>query len=117
MDINELVNPAAEAHQIFDATDEDIYEAVMDAKKVREALEKSSDLHGESDSDEVVEPMITRDEALQAALSLRKFTKYLNDPFARKLEVMLGSFGQQMRATAIRNTKDTKLTSYFGLKE
>ncbi|KAF8547077.1 hypothetical protein OG21DRAFT_1573673, partial [Imleria badia] len=97
-DINELVNPAAKAHQIFDAMDEGIYEAVMDAKKVREALEKSGDLDGESDLDEVVELMIMHGKALQAALSLRKFTRYLNDPFARKLEVMLvGLFGQQMQ--------------------
>ncbi|KAF8559500.1 hypothetical protein OG21DRAFT_1502741 [Imleria badia] len=92
MNIDELLNPAVEAHQIFDATDEDIYQAVMDAKKAREASVKGCDL----DSDEAVEQMTTRDEAFQAALSLRKYTKYLDDPFARKLEVMLGSFGQRM---------------------
>ncbi|KIK74703.1 hypothetical protein PAXRUDRAFT_19614 [Paxillus rubicundulus Ve08.2h10] len=40
MDINELLNPAIEAHQVFEATDEDIYEVVMDVKRVWEESAK-----------------------------------------------------------------------------
>ena len=36
MDVTELVNPAEETHNIFNASDEDIFGAVMDAKTVRE---------------------------------------------------------------------------------
>ncbi|KAF8551878.1 hypothetical protein OG21DRAFT_1512181 [Imleria badia] len=81
MTTSELLNPAIEAHQIFDATDEDIYQAVMDAKKAREAQEasvRSRNPDGGLDSDEAVEPMTTRDEAQKAALALRKYTKYLD---------------------------------------
>ena len=56
---------------------------------------------GELDSDEVVEPMPTYNEALQATLLLQKYTKYLNKPFACKLELMLDSFGQKIYADVI----------------
>ena len=93
---------------------EDIYQAVMDAKKAWNALAKSN---GKSDSDEVVKLMPTHNEALQATLLLWKYTKYLDKPFTCKLELMLGSFGQEIHADAIQNTKDIKLTDYFHLKE
>jgi hypothetical protein len=44
---------------------------------------------------DVPAPGRTHREALQVALTSRK---YIGAPFARKLEVMLGSFGQQTRA-------------------
>ncbi|KIO10228.1 hypothetical protein M404DRAFT_129242 [Pisolithus tinctorius Marx 270] len=110
MDINALLNPAVEAHQAFEATDEDIYEAVMDAKRAWEEPAKSDDVDDESDAP-------TCNEALQAALLLQKYTKALDNPFARKLETMLGSFGQRTRTAGMQNMKDTKLISYFPLKE
>ncbi|KAF9221437.1 DDE-domain-containing protein [Gyrodon lividus] len=86
-----LLNPAIEAHQVFKATDENICKAVMDAKRVWEESAKSSDVDGESDAP--VEPTPMCNEALQAALLLRKYTKNLDDPFTHKLETMLGLFG------------------------
>ena len=38
MDLAELLNPAVEAHNVFDASDEDIYQVVMDAKGAWELL-------------------------------------------------------------------------------
>jgi len=32
MNLTELLNPAVEAHNMFKATDKDIYQAVMDGK-------------------------------------------------------------------------------------
>ncbi|KAF8551871.1 hypothetical protein OG21DRAFT_1512171, partial [Imleria badia] len=90
MNISELLNPAIKAHQIFDAMDENIYQAVMDVKKAQEAQEvsvRSCNPDGRLDSDEAVEPMTTRNEVQKAVLALRKYTKYLDDPFARKLEM------------------------------
>ncbi|KAI6147658.1 hypothetical protein BKA82DRAFT_156661, partial [Pisolithus tinctorius] len=75
-----------QAHQAFEAMDKDIYETVMDMKKMWEELAKSGDVDDESDA-----PMCN--EALQATLLLHKYTKALDNPFARKLETMLGSFG------------------------
>ncbi|KAF8314379.1 uncharacterized protein EI90DRAFT_3022342 [Cantharellus anzutake] len=107
MSLSELLNPAAESHEIYSATDEDIYTAVMEAKKAHS--DSDADSSGMPDSDE---PAVTRREALQAVLTLWKFTKTINDPFFRNAEVMLASLGQRARAME-RNMKDTHLTDYF----
>ena len=91
MTINELLNPAAESHKISYATDGDIYKAVIDAMKAQENGSGDNVDNDARDSDN--ELAITRREALQAVLTLRKFTKTFNDPFFRKAEVILGSFG------------------------
>jgi hypothetical protein len=44
---------------------------------------------------------------------IMKPIEILNDPFARKLEVMLGSFGQQTHAVEMQGMTDTKVTDYF----
>ncbi|KAG6377548.1 hypothetical protein JVT61DRAFT_15363 [Boletus reticuloceps] len=105
MTISELLNLAIEAHNIFDATDEDIYEAVMDVKMLQEQSAVSG--AGDDDPDEVVEPAPTWSEAIRAALLLRRYMnlKDLNDPFARKLEAMLGLFGQQTCRTEMEGTR------------
>ncbi|KAF8448756.1 hypothetical protein L210DRAFT_3523052 [Boletus edulis BED1] len=85
MDISELLNPAAESHDIFSASDKDIHDAVMEAKRARE----QSMLSGNDDDDpEPVEPEITRKETLAAAISLRKYAQNLNNSLARQLEVV-----------------------------
>ncbi|KAI5980760.1 hypothetical protein EDD15DRAFT_2134420, partial [Pisolithus albus] len=98
-------------HNIFDATDMDIYSAVMEAKKLRE----ESDAAGSCDDVDAgpIEPVPTRNEALQAAHLLQRYTGSLNDPFARNLESMLGAFGRRTRTKGLLNTTDTKITSYF----
>ncbi|KIK78254.1 hypothetical protein PAXRUDRAFT_16967 [Paxillus rubicundulus Ve08.2h10] len=80
MDVTELLNPTAEAHNVFNATDEDIYQVVMDAKKAWESAVwgVSDDL----DNDMPIKPAPTHGEVLQAALLLQKYTEDLNDPFA-----------------------------------
>ncbi|KAF8437529.1 hypothetical protein L210DRAFT_3545894 [Boletus edulis BED1] len=85
--------------------DEDIYEAVMDAKTLGEQSAASG--AGDDDPDEVVEPAPTRSEAIRAALLLQRYTKDLNDPFACKLEAMLGLFGQQTCRTELQGMKNT----------
>ncbi|KAI5982595.1 hypothetical protein EDD15DRAFT_2322708 [Pisolithus albus] len=40
---------------------------------------------------------LTQKDALQASLLLREYVKDIDDPFACKLELMLGSFGQRTR--------------------
>jgi hypothetical protein len=108
MDIAELLNPAVESHNLFDTTDEDIFNAVMDAKRFEENGGDDDD-GGDNDDD----PGPTRRELLQAVLMLRKHVATLDDPFARKLEMMLGSFGQRTRVAEMQHTTDTKLTDYF----
>lgn len=70
--------------------------------------------HWEQDTDnsddcDTVKSAPTQNEALQAALLLRKYTKDLNDPFACRSEMMLGSFGQQTRVQEMQGMRDTKL--------
>ena len=42
MDIAELLNPAAETHNVFDASNEDIFRAVTDAKVGKEVVMKQT---------------------------------------------------------------------------
>ena len=44
---------------------------------------------------------------------LKKHVAFLNDPFLRKLEVMLGLFGQQTHANKTQNRIDMKITDYL----
>ncbi|KAF9234204.1 hypothetical protein BU15DRAFT_52907, partial [Melanogaster broomeanus] len=69
---------------------------------------------GDDDDDDINElaPSFTRREVLQAALMLRKYIAAFNNPSARKLKVMLGSFGQQTRVVE-KGMEDSKLTDYF----
>ena len=39
MSIEDLLNPTVKAHKVSNGTDEDIYQAVMDAKTAREVME------------------------------------------------------------------------------
>ena len=65
-----------------------------------------------NESDSELAP--TRREAMQAVLKLRKYVATLaDDPFNRKVEFILGSFGQNTRAAEARDMKATKLTDYF----
>ena len=112
MNLTELLNPAVEAHNMFEATDEDIYQAVMDGKAAWEANSA-----GNSDLDEVggdeVGPGPMRDEALRAALVLGEYIRQFDDPFVRQLGSMLGSVRKRTRVLETQTMKDMKLTSYF----
>ena len=114
MNITELLNPAVEAHNMFDATDQDIFDAVMEAKRVKEG----SAALGTGDVDDgPFEELPTRKEALQAMLLVHRYTKVLNDPLARTVETTLGLFAWRIRTEEMQNKKDTKITSYFLCKE
>ena len=106
-------------HDTFNAMDDNIFESVMDAKKLRERNAVADKLAnddgiGMSKSAPLAGP--TRTEALQAVLLLRKYIATFNDPFTHKLEVMLGSFGQQTCTVEMQSMNDTKLTCYFPCK-
>jgi hypothetical protein len=60
-------------------TDEDIFESVMDAKRLQEGTAGEDG----DDTDESA-PGPTRREALQAALTLRKYLGTINEPFAAR---------------------------------
>ena len=108
MDIAELLNPIAESLNVFNATDNDIFEMVMAAKAAQEANSDGSNEVANSDNvrDAPTELVPTRQEVLQAAAVLRKYVNELDDLFARKLEMMLGSFGQRTWVLGVQNMKD-----------
>ena len=89
MNTTELLNPVVEAHNMFDATDQDIFNVIMEAKRVKEGLAALGT--GDVD-DEPFEELPTRKEALQAMLLVYRYTKVLNNLLARTVEMTLGSF-------------------------
>jgi hypothetical protein len=110
MDLNEILNPAVESdHNIFDATDKDIYHAVMDPK---EAQERSRDSSNDTDT-AVVKQVTTRKEALQGAMAILNYLGTWDDPFARQVEAIMGSFGRKTRTLEMQGMRDDKITNYF----
>ena len=87
MTIEELLNSIEETHHMFQAMDQDIYNAVMDAKAAWERMAAGGSTQSDSDqaaddSDEPVKPMRTCKEALQAALIVEEFISKLDGSYA-----------------------------------
>jgi len=111
MDIESLLNPVGETHNLTEISDRDICNAVMEATDARETME----INGGDDVDEDFpsEPQPSRQDVLKATSTLSKFIEKMDDPVARKLEGLLCSLNMQLRLDETRNLKDTHLTSYF----
>jgi hypothetical protein len=110
MDLDELLNPVMEKQLVGeDATEEDIFETVQ---QHRDTEEDDSD---GNDHDGNVKPP-TRKEALIAASTIQKYIVDINDPFARKLEEVLASFGRHLRLEDSQAMRATQITDYFARK-
>jgi hypothetical protein len=107
MDISELLNPPDEAFAVSKATDMDIFEAVMEAKRVQE------DTNGHINDDNPVEPDPTQAELLQAVLLITQYTKDKDNTYLQKVDSVMASFAWQTHTLGIDNTTQTKITSYF----
>ncbi|KAH9026051.1 hypothetical protein EDB85DRAFT_1813998, partial [Lactarius pseudohatsudake] len=46
-------------------------------------------------------------------LMISKYTNDINDPLARSVEAVLGSFNRLLRCNQAQNMKETVLTNYF----
>jgi hypothetical protein len=103
MALSELLNPAAETHKMFDASDQEIYEAVMESKQAQESSEST---RGEA--------IPTRAEALQAAWVSQKYTEVIDSTFVRKFESMLGAFWAGNSSD--QRMQDSKITDHFPCK-
>ncbi|KAN0088929.1 hypothetical protein V8E55_005986 [Tylopilus felleus] len=112
MAIEELLNPIEETHHIFQATDEDIYDAVMDAKaaraRERTAAGDSNEPDDADDSDEPIKPTRARKEALLAALivgeyhlkeHIKKVSKRLQNHYNLK-KALLSGFMRHSRSNS-----------------
>lgn len=86
------------------------------AADMREA-EQMIEVNGGYDSDsDAVDQKPTRKEALTAAFALRSYVADINEPFARKLEGILASFGRQTRLEETQSLEPTHITDYFTRK-
>ena len=110
MDVTKLLNPAAESHNIFGTSDEDIFGAVMDTK---EAWEGGSESDPKDDLDAAAEPSPTCSQALQVSLLLKRYIADMNDPAARKLEAMLGFFRCMTWVHGMESMESGKITNFF----
>ena len=113
MSIEALLNPQEELLTVKETTDEEIFQAVMDAKKVRE---ESTHDKGDNDIEDdslsyIIRP--TCNEALQAAFVVKKYIEELSNLFAHKLEGIINSFGRQTRLIEAQALKPTVMTDYF----
>jgi hypothetical protein len=105
MSIQALLNPVEELTTMNETTDEDIYQAVIDAKETEYTHE---------DGDEApAENRPTRKEALQAMLVIQDYIRDIDDPFARKIESALSSLGHQTRLEQLQSMSATRITDYF----
>ena len=77
----------------------------MEAKEAQEESMRSNETL-DANSDDPVEPVPTRIEALQAVLLLQKYTRDLDDPIAHKLETMLGSFERMTHSQDVKHEGD-----------
>lgn len=105
MSIEALLNPAEEAVDADDISDDDILKAVRESKAADEA--------GEGPDDEPAVELPTRSEALQAAGVINRLLTTMDGPVARKLEVTLAAFSRQVRAERQRDMVATQLTDFF----
>ena len=109
MDIEALLNPASEI--LDEATDEEIFQAVVDTRKAQDELEITGG--DDVDDDAQIEVLPTRCEVLKAVSVISNYVNTLNDPFARKLEAVLGSFRHDLHLESSQAMVSTQLTDYF----
>ena len=115
MSIAELVNNPLEVIRIENVSDDDIFNAVSEAWRNKEM---DGIVEGDCDVDDPDDdvPIVSRQEALQAALLLRTYTKQMNSSFARKMEATLAQFGGETRHQAQSSLRSSTLDSFFKKK-
>ena len=111
MDIGSLLNPAGESHVLTEATDADIYQAVIDAIEARENIKTNGG--DDVDEDGPVKPCPTWGDVLQATSTINEFLSNQNDNLSRQLETLLGSFSRQLHIDKDKSMKNTVLTDYY----
>jgi DDE superfamily endonuclease len=111
MNLEELLNPILEQEVIIGkVSEEEIFRSVQDMAEVEQMMEVNG---GDDIDEETVQVKPTRKEALTAAFTLQKYIADINEPFARKLEGKLASFGYQTRMEGNRMMEATHITDYF----
>ncbi|KAF8898058.1 hypothetical protein CPB84DRAFT_1781292 [Gymnopilus junonius] len=65
------------------------------------------------DEDIPVEPRPALHDVLKASSTISRYLEDWNDPIARKMEAILGSFNRQLHLDEVNSLKPTVLTDYF----
>ncbi|KAI9430609.1 hypothetical protein H4582DRAFT_1823854 [Lactarius indigo] len=111
MDIESLLNPQSEAHIMAEASDKDIYQAVMDTIKAREDIEKNGG--DDVDDDGPVKPRPSHRDVLKAVSTIIQYVSEMDNPLARKIEALLGSLTRLIRKDEAKLMRNTVLTDFF----
>ena len=92
-------------------SDREIYQAVMDAINARGNIE----INGGDDVDDDLpsEPRPTRQDVLKAVSTIGRYIDDLNEPIARKMEAILGSFNRQLHLDENKTMKTTLSSDFF----
>jgi len=113
MDLESLLNPVSESHLLTEASDQEIYQAVVDAVEARENMEVNGGDDIDIDIDITLEPRPSRRDVLKAISTIGRYVDDWNDPTARKLEALLGSFNRQLSLDETKSMKATAITDVF----
>ncbi|KDR83316.1 hypothetical protein GALMADRAFT_56230 [Galerina marginata CBS 339.88] len=113
MDIESLLKPEGESHTLQETSDQEIYEAVMAAIKVRENIDINGGDDIEDDSHSHIDPRPTYRDVLRAVSTICRYIEDLNDPIAWKMEALFMSFNMKIRSDESRNMRSTVITDFF----
>jgi hypothetical protein len=109
MNIEFLLNSPEENLNIDLATDQDIFEAVMEAWEAEDNL----DINGGDDDKEPVSSKPSLLDVCQVVTTITDFLIESDDPHARRLESLLQGLKRHLRLTETRSLKTTHVTDYF----
>jgi hypothetical protein len=110
MDIEALLNPEGECQTMDESTDEEIYQVVMDAVDAHKNIDKNG---GDDVNSGLVEARPTICEVQQAVAVLNKYIDEVDDPIARNLEAVLGSFNHKPHLDEAKSMRTNVLTNFF----
>ncbi|KAI9428880.1 hypothetical protein H4582DRAFT_1828794 [Lactarius indigo] len=111
MDIESLLNPQSEAHIMAEASDKDIYQAVMDTIKACENIEKNGG--DDVDDDSPVKPHPSYHDVLKAMSTIIQYVSEMDNSLARKIEALLGSLTRLIQKDEAKLMRNTVLTDFF----
>jgi hypothetical protein len=109
MNIEFLLNSPEDNLNIDLATDQDIFEAVMEAREAEDNL----NINGGDDDEEPVSSKPSLSDVHKAVTTIADFLIKSDDPHACRLESLLQGLKRDLRLTETRSLKTTHVTDYF----
>jgi hypothetical protein len=111
MDVESLLNPAGESQILMEASDKEIYQAVINSIAACGNIKING---GDNvDEDIPIKPHPTCCDVLKAVSTINSYINDMNNPVACKFETILSSFSRQLCLEATKSLKETVLTDFF----